>query len=196
MPSNEDDDGEDDDNEEDSDEDEEDDDDDSDDDNDVDVDSTNEINEAEKKAADLLLKEKNALNDIALIQDIFIYVDRTSKRIIRSLTLQEELRILQDENKRIHELLKMSQNREEPLSMAQNYSEDEEQGDNESVTWSQYEELSDGQRAQLLERSLSLLNNNVNSVNRNNVNRRAYSDERKSDHSEERKSKDKKHGLR
>lgn len=187
MPSNEDD--EDDvDSNEDSDEEEEDDED-SEEGSDDDDESTNEIAEAEKKAADLLLKEKNALNDIALIQNIFVQVDRTSKRIIRSLTLQEELRMLQDENKRITELLRISQRRDEPQSQAESYSDDEAQGDNESVSWSQYEELNDGQRAQLLERSLQLLSNDVN--------RRSHLDAPKRDqHAKERRSSSSKHTVR
>ena len=165
--------------------------DDDDDDDDSDEDSKNKSNDTEKRAADMLLKETNVLKDIGLIQDIFAYVDRTSKRIIQSLALQEEIRKLQDENKRVTDLLKVSKDQHQPQSRAEKYSDDEdvEADDNDSVSWSQYEELNDGQRAQLLERSLQLLNNDAN--------RREHSDERKRDqHGKERRSRDRKQGGR
>jgi hypothetical protein len=131
-------------------------------------DEDDEIKNAERKAAELNLKEKNALEDIALIKDIFKYIDRTSKRIVTNITLEENCKRLQEERKaleeerdKLREQLKYERNN--PRSSAEDCSEeeDEAEGDDEvSVSWSEYEELNDGQRAKLLEKSLQLLSNN------------------------------------
>jgi hypothetical protein len=129
-----------------------------------------EIKEAERKAAELNLMEKNALNDIALIKDIFKYIDRTSKRIVTNMTLEEnykrlqdEHKVLEDEKEKLCEQLKSERNN--PRSSAEDCSDEDNEevgGDEVSVSWSEYEELNDGQRAKLLEKSLQLLSNNNN----------------------------------
>ena len=132
------------------------------------VDTTKEINrltassdeEANTAIAKFILREKSALKDVALIRDIFTYVDQTSKRITNSLALCDDCGRLRNENERLLGLLQVNleQNTREPF--AEKCSEDEIVCDTDSITWSQYEELDDGQRAQLLEKSLLILNLN------------------------------------
>ena len=132
------------------------------------VDITEEINrttassgeEANTVSATFLLRGRNALKDVALIREIFTYVDQTSKRITHSLVLNDDCSRLRNENGRLLGLLQMNEEREMRVSLAEKYPEDETICENESITWSQYEELDDGQRAQLLEKSLLILNVN------------------------------------
>lgn len=118
-------------------------------------------NEGERKAAGVLLTERNALNDVALIHDIFNYVDQTSRRITQSLLLSDDCKRLRDENERLLGLLQLNKERNHVESFGEDCFEEDAVGDNDSITWSQYEELNDGQRAQLLEKSLQLLNIDV-----------------------------------
>ena len=71
---------------------------------------------AKQDVSDLLTKDKNALNDVALIQDIFAYVDKTSKRITQSFTILEDCRKLREENNRALNLLRMQKSHDEPQS--------------------------------------------------------------------------------
>ena len=116
--------------------------------------------EANTASATFLLRERNALKDVALIREIFTYVDQTSKRIAHSMVLNDDCSRLRNENERLLGLLQMNEEREMRVSLAEKYPEDETICENESITWSQYEELDDGQRAQLLEKSLLMLNLN------------------------------------
>ena len=116
--------------------------------------------EANTASATFLLRERNALKDVALIREIFTYVDQTSKRIAHSMVLNDDCSRLRNENERLLGLLQMNEEREMRVSLAEKYPEDETICENESITWSQYEELDDGQRAQLLEKSLLILNLN------------------------------------
>ena len=116
--------------------------------------------EANTASATFLLRERNALKDVALIREIFTYVDQTSKRIAHSMVLNDDCSRLRNENERLLGLLQMNEEREMRISLAEKYPEDETICENESITWSQYEELDDGQRAQLLEKSLLILNLN------------------------------------
>ena len=132
------------------------------------VDITEEINrttassgeEANTASATFLLRGRNALKDVALIREIFTYVDQTSKRITHSLVLNDDCSRLRNENGRLLGLLQMNEERKMRVSLAEKCPEDENICENESITWSQYEELDDGQRAQLLEKSLLILNVN------------------------------------
>ncbi len=83
--------------------------------------------------------------DIALIKDIFSYIDQTSKRIVNKFETEREL------NKKAN-----SDQRRQNL-------EDLETPD---VSWSHYENLDDAQRAQLLEKAIMVLGQDNNSGRR------------------------------
>ena len=115
------------------------------------------LDTAQQKALDILTKDTNAANDIALIQDIFAYIDKTSRRIAQSLIVQEEYQKLLHENDKARDIRKMNDSHDDEHPLLQNYSEGGAADDCESISWSQYENLNDGQRAHLLEQSLQML---------------------------------------
>jgi hypothetical protein len=127
-------------------------------------DEVDDDDENSEKAEEILRAEriKRAQEDATLIKDIFRDIEMTSKRISTSLLANDQLKIAADDIKRLEdevERLRMGDEREEydDLESEDDHHRDEE----ESVTWSQYEELSDAQRARLLEKSLQLLSDNA-----------------------------------
>lgn len=126
------------------------------------VDSNSQVDDAETKAADALVKENNAASDIALIREIFVHIDQTSKRIMSNFALQEECHRLKEEGTRVSESNKIKKSVYEAAPLVNGPSEKANEKRNDVVTWSQYEELNDGQRAELLERSLQILTSNNN----------------------------------
>lgn len=136
--------------------------DDSDEDDDQDEVDNDEIRDNERKSAELVLKNSRVLNDIVLIREIFAYIDQTSKRMMQTITLQEECRRLTEENAMAASLLNKHQDIEEAPIQTIDHSEVDARQLIDRVGWSQYEEMNDGQRAMLLERSLMILSDDIN----------------------------------
>ena len=128
----------------------------------IEVNDNNQIGDAEAKVADALLKENNAASDIGLIREIFSHIEQTSKRIMSNFTLQEECKRLTVENTGASESYKSKKTVYTAPMLVNVPSEKVDQKRSDVVTWSQYEELNDGQRAELLERSLQILSSNSN----------------------------------
>jgi hypothetical protein len=105
------------------------------------VDNSGEIRDSDRKSAELVLKNSRVLNDAVLIREIFAHIDQTSKRMMQTINLQQEC-------KRLTEETHLQSDR---------------------VGWSQYEEMNDGQRAMLLERSLLILSNDINKASASKV---------------------------
>jgi len=82
--------------------------------------------------------------DIALIQDIFHYIDRTKNRISQQLVLDA----------RVKELERREAHRLSDATVPGNVCGDV---DDESLHWSEYEDLDEAQRAQLLEKAIMVL---------------------------------------
>jgi hypothetical protein len=82
--------------------------------------------------------------DIALIQDIFHYIDRTKNRISQQLVLDH----------RVKELERREAHRVSDDAGPGNVNGDV---DDESLHWSEYEDLDEAQRAQLLEKAIIVL---------------------------------------
>ncbi len=81
-------------------------------------------------------KKDLVLEDISTIKDIFSYIDQTSKRIVSKFDTERELRRKNDFDRRRQNLEDM---------------------DTPDISWSQYENLDDAQRAQLLEKAIMVL---------------------------------------
>lgn len=126
------------------------------------ADSNSQVDDAETKAADALLKENNVASDITLIREIFGHIDQTSKRIMSNFALQEECHRLKEEGTEVSESNKIKKSVYKAAPVVNGPSEKANEKRNDVVTWSQYEELNDGQRAELLERSLQILTSNNN----------------------------------
>ena len=126
------------------------------------VDVSHRVGTAGVKFADALLKENNVASDIALIREIFAHIDQTSKRIMSNLALQEECHRLAADNTGALESNQIKNTVYKPPALLNVLSEKVDQKRSDVVTWSQYEELNDGQRAELLERSLQILTSNNN----------------------------------
>lgn len=81
-------------------------------------------------------KEEKIKEDIALIKDIFGYIDQSSKRITAKFNIEREI------------VAKSAQAmRKEQL----------ERHDNPDLSWAQYENLDEAQRAELLEKAIMVL---------------------------------------
>lgn len=131
-------------------------------------DTSVEPDEASKKLANLFTKSVNVRKDIALIREIFAHIDQTSNRIVKSFVLQEECSRLTEESRNISSVQRKEEEEdaevsEEAESAESNSSDDEIPQEANGVSWSDYERLNDGQRAELLAKSLEILNNAVNS---------------------------------
>jgi vacuolar-type H+-ATPase subunit I/STV1 len=112
-------------------------------------------------------KEKSVNEDLSMIKDIFGYVEKTSSRITEKKQMNETIASLE---RQLSVFAPPSSN-----SSPINYGFGEGSGGgNPHVSWSQYENLSDVQRAELLERALMVLaaddsnNNRQQANNRNN----------------------------
>ena len=93
--------------------------------------------------------------DIATMSEIFTYIDRTSRRISQELISDFRLKELQGEID----------------SRAHKRDGDDADIDEDSLHWSQYEDLDEGQRAQLLEKAINVLANDGgggNTISRHN----------------------------
>jgi len=84
-------------------------------------------------------KSERVAKDIALLQDIFVYVDRTKLRISQFLSIQARMKDLENRA-----------SRESANAPGGDLDED-------SIHWSEYEDLDDFQRAQLLEKAIKTL---------------------------------------
>lgn len=81
-------------------------------------------------------KEELVKADIAIIKDIFSYIDQTSKRITMKFNIEREINIRNAQNMRKEQL---------------------ERYDNPDLSYAQYEHLDEGQRAELLEKAIMIL---------------------------------------
>ena len=122
--------------------------------------------EASKKLSNLIAKSANVRKDIALIREIFAHIDQTSNRIVQSFVVQEECRRLTEENRSMMSLQKKEEEEdaevsEEEKSVVSDSSDEEMPNEGDGVSWADYEKLNDGQRAELLGKSLEILNNAV-----------------------------------
>jgi hypothetical protein len=133
------------------------------------VDNSDEIRDSERKSAELVLKNTRVLDDVILIREIFAHIDQTSKRMMQTINLQQECKRLTEENVIVAGLLNKHQEiGEGPAPVIDNCDEDTHI-QNGRVGWSQYEEMNDGQRAMLLERSLLILSNDINKASASKV---------------------------
>jgi len=116
---------------------EDDDDDDDDDDNEEEEEDGNEDEEVDEE--ELKKKKLELVNDdIMLIKDIFKYIDQTSKRIVDKFNIEREM------------AMKTAQvQRKEQLQ--------QHHDSNPDLSWSQYENLDEAQRAELLEKAIMVL---------------------------------------
>lgn len=90
-------------------------------------------NEEEEEEED---KEEMVKSDLALIKDIFAYIDQTSKRITAKFNIEREINIRAAQVMRKEQL---------------------ERHENPDLTYAQYENLDEGQRAELLEKAIMIL---------------------------------------
>ncbi len=101
-----------------------------------------------EEGVDAAKKLDTVRGDISLLGDIFGYIDKTSRRICRELIneykLKESLECREEKN---NELLNADINEEE------------------SLHWSQYEDLDEAQRAHLLEKAILILGNEQDDLN-------------------------------
>jgi hypothetical protein len=81
-------------------------------------------------------KEELVKADIALIKDIFAYIDQTSKRITTKFNIEREINMRTAQNLRKEQL---------------------ERYENPDLSYAQYENLDEGQRAELLEKAIMIL---------------------------------------
>jgi DNA repair and recombination RAD54-like protein len=81
-------------------------------------------------------KEELVKADIAIIKDIFAYIDQTSKRITTKFNIEREINMRTAQNLRKEQL---------------------ERHENPDLSYAQYENLDEGQRAELLEKAIMIL---------------------------------------
>ncbi len=102
----------------------------------------------EDDGVDAAKKEEAVKGDISLLGDIFGYIDKTSRRICRELINEYKLK-------------ESLESREEKQNESLNADINEE----ESLHWSQYEDLDEAQRAHLLEKAIMILGNEQDDMN-------------------------------
>ena len=85
-------------------------------------------------------KDEMVKNDIALIKDIFGYIDQTTKRITGKFIIEREMNAKVAQAQRKEQL---------------------ERYDNPDLSWAQYENLDEAQRAELLEKAIMVLAQDV-----------------------------------
>ena len=93
-----------------------------------------EVDEEELKKKKLELVNE----DIILIKDIFKYIDQTSKRIVDKFNIEREMAMKTAQVQRKEQLQQHDHN-------------------NPDLSWSQYENLDEAQRAELLEKAIMVL---------------------------------------
>lgn len=81
-------------------------------------------------------KEEMIKTDIATIKDIFAYIDQSTKRITAKFNIEREINIKGAQAQRKEQL---------------------ERYDNPDLSWAQYENLDEAQRAELLEKAIMVL---------------------------------------
>lgn len=81
-------------------------------------------------------KEELIKTDIATIKDIFAYIDQSNKRITAKFNIEREINIKGAQAQRKEQL---------------------ERYDNPDLSWAQYENLDEAQRAELLEKAIMVL---------------------------------------
>lgn len=81
-------------------------------------------------------KEENVKTDIATIKDIFAYIDQSAKRITAKFNIEREINMKGAQAQRKEQL---------------------ERYDNPDLSWAQYENLDEAQRAELLEKAIMVL---------------------------------------
>lgn len=121
--------------------------DDEDDDNseDDDVDDEEQVEEEDDEEEEVdeeeLKKKKLELvnDDIMLIKDIFKYIDQTSKRIVDKFNIEREMAMKTAQAQRKEQL------------------QQHHDSNNPDLSWSQYENLDEAQRAELLEKAIMVL---------------------------------------
>jgi hypothetical protein len=117
--------------------------DDEDDDNseDDDVDDEEQVEEEDDEDEEELKKKKLELvnDDIMLIKDIFKYIDQTSKRIVDKFNIEREMAMKTAQAQRKEQL------------------QQHHDSNNPDLSWSQYENLDEAQRAELLEKAIMVL---------------------------------------
>jgi hypothetical protein len=133
------------------------------------VDNSGEIRDSDRKSAELVLKNSRVLNDAVLIREIFAHIDQTSKRMMQTINLQQECKRLTEENIMVAGLLNKHQEIGEVPAPIIDHSDEDTHLQSDRVGWSQYEEMNDGQRAMLLERSLLILSNDINKASASKV---------------------------
>jgi ribosome-binding ATPase YchF (GTP1/OBG family) len=85
--------------------------------------------------------------DLQILLDIFRYIDQSSRRITERLDLEAEI-----------ELTNRQANREaQIIGRRRNGSQQQPAADGNPISWNQYENLNDMERAELLERALTAL---------------------------------------
>ena len=136
-------------------------------------DEEDEEEEEEVEEEDEAAKKEMVSADLALIQDIFSHIECTSRRITESLLLKEELKQAAETIKTLEASQSSNGNRYNDHNEGHSeYGDKEAEIEEESVTWSQYEELDEARRAKLLEKSLMLLaGGGRSSPHRNNGNK-------------------------
>lgn len=97
--------------------------------------------DGEDEAKQKEIKEKSIQEDIAKIRDIFQYIDRCSVRMVQRLQMEDTIKNLQG-HQQLHQQYGGAPNGGAGV---------------QPVAWSNYENLNDAERAELLERALLVL---------------------------------------
>ena len=90
---------------------------------------------------------KAVKSDIALIHDIFSYIDKTTRRITTQMASTNKIKELEDKVNNF--------NTNHPIH---------HHDDDMSLHWSQYEDMDESQRAELLERAIMVLGNDQSEI--------------------------------
>jgi hypothetical protein len=130
--------------------------------------SSNDSNNA-KDLIKLNEKSENIENDLMLLSDIFSHCNRVKSRISERLNLEYETNQLRLEKKNIESNLVTMQAQLNEKNEMKFVREEElitprvkDSYNSEQMSWSQYENLDEVQRASLLERAIAVLSNDEN----------------------------------
>ena len=110
---------------------------------DDDDDDVNSEDDSDETVDEEELKQKKlelVNNDITMIKDIFKYIDQTSKRIEEKFNVDRELSVKAAQMQRKDQL-----------------QQQQHQQNNSDLSWAQYENLDEAQRAELLEKAIMVL---------------------------------------
>lgn len=135
-------------------------------------DDGSEGDDAEKSQVKAKLKQEQVSSDISMLSDIFSYIDKTTKRVTKSLIME---RTIQEQQSSIEELQQLVHSHREDDSDGNNGSDNysvpprqekrvqpmtsssHSYNDDVSISFSQYECLNEAQRAELLEKAINVL---------------------------------------